>query len=104
MVFDVKMEGFCRKTRLVAGGHLTKALATITCASVVSHETVRIALMLAALNDLEVKADDMLNAYIIAPVAEKIWTELGPELGNDCGKTAIVVCALYGLKSAGAAF
>ncbi|KAL7501966.1 hypothetical protein ACHAXN_000097, partial [Cyclotella atomus] len=28
MVFDVKMEDFCRKARLVARGHMTKAPAT----------------------------------------------------------------------------
>jgi hypothetical protein len=60
--------------------------------------------MLAALNDLDVEADNVLNAYITAPVAEKIWTILSPEFGNDCGKTAIIVRTLYGLKSAGAAF
>jgi hypothetical protein len=56
MIFDVKMEDFKRKARLVTGGHKTKAPATITYASVVSGETVRIALMLAAFNDLQVKA------------------------------------------------
>ena len=44
MIFDVKMEDFCRKARLVAGGHQTEAPATITYASVVSCETVRLAL------------------------------------------------------------
>ena len=104
MVFDVKMEDFKRKARLVAGGHKTEAPATITYASVVSRETVRIALMLAALNDLQVKVGDVLNAYITAPVKERVWTILGPEFGSDAGKTAIIVRALYGLKSAGAAF
>jgi hypothetical protein len=33
-----------------------------------------------------------------------VWTVLGPEFGYDAGKSAIIVCALYGLKSAGAAF
>jgi len=37
-------------------------------------------------------------------VTEKIWCILGPEFGDDAGKKAIVVRALYGLKSAGAAF
>ena len=54
MVFDVKMEDFRCKTRLVAGGHMTKAQVTIMYASIVSRETVRIALMIATLNDLEV--------------------------------------------------
>ena len=44
MIFDIKMEDFRRKARLAAGGHMTKAPATITYASVVSRETMRIAL------------------------------------------------------------
>eukprot|EP00956_Cyclotella_meneghiniana_P018312 scaffold30420_cov55-Cyclotella_meneghiniana.AAC.1 len=104
MIFDVKMEDFCRKARLVAGGHMTKAPATLTYASVVSRETVRIALLLAALNDIDIWAADVMNAYITAPCREKIWTTLGREFGKDFGRKAIVVRALYGLKSSGAAF
>ena len=55
MIFDIKMEDFCCKARLVAGGHQTKAPTAITYASIISCETVRIALLMAALNDLEVK-------------------------------------------------
>ena len=104
MVFDVKMEDFRRKARLVAGGHMTEAPPNITYASVVSRETVRIALTLAALNDLEVKVGDVMNAYITAPCSKNIWKELGQEFGADAGKRAIVVRALYGLKSSGAVF
>jgi len=98
------MENLHRNYRLVAGGHMTDAPITTTFASVVSRETVRIALTLAGLNDLQVKVLDIENAYITAPCTEKIWTILGPELGSDAGKSAIVVHALYGLKSAGASF
>ncbi len=104
MIFDIKMENFRHKARLVAGGHMTKAPAIITYASVVSCETVCIALLMAALNDLNVKVGDVLNAYITAPIAEKVWAVLGPEFGIDAGKSAIIVCSLYGLKSTGAAF
>jgi hypothetical protein len=104
MIFDIKMEDFQCKARLVAGGHMTKAPATSTHASVVSCETVHIALLMAAMNDFSVKVGDVLNAYITAPITEKVWTVLGPEFGIDAGKSAIIVCALYGLKSAGAAF
>ena len=55
---------------------MTKAPATITYTSVVSCETVRIALLMAALNDLNVKVGDVLNAYITAPITEKVWTVL----------------------------
>ncbi len=83
---------------------MTKATATITYASVVSREIVRLALTFASLNDLKVKVGNVLNAYITTPVKEKVWTILGPEFGHDSGKSAVIVHALYGLKSAGAAF
>ena len=104
MVLDDKMEDFRCKARLVAGGHMAEATDAITYASVVSKETVRIVLMIAALNDLEVKSGNILNAYLLAPVTEKVWTNLGPEFGKDARKTAVIVRAFYGLKSAGAAF
>ena len=104
LVFDVKMEDFRRKARYVAGGHKTEAPATMTYASVVGRETVRIALTIAALNGLDVKTGDVENAYLTAPNKEKIWTTLGPEFGPDAGKRALVVRALYGLKSAGSSF
>ncbi len=84
----------------MAGGHLTQAPATITYACVVSRETVRLALTFASLNDIKVKVSDVLNAYVM----EKVWTIFGPEFGHDSGKSAVIVRALYGLKSADAAF
>ena len=45
MVFDIKMENFRGKARLVAGVHMTTAPAAITYASAVSRETVCIALI-----------------------------------------------------------
>ena len=102
MVYDVKMENFQCKAWLVAGGHMTDAPALITYASVVSRKSVRIALTLVALNGLQVKTADIKNAYLQAPVAEKIWCKLGSEFGSDMGKPAIIVRSLYGLKSAGA--
>jgi len=105
LIFDIKLgEGFRRKARLVAGGHMVDTPPHLTFASVVSRETVRIALTIAALHDLEVKVSDIQNAYLTAPCAEKIWTKLGPEFGADAGKRAIIVRALYGLGSSGMSF
>ena len=105
MIFDVKMEDFRRKARLVAGGHMTDPPAAATYASVVSRESVRLALTIAALNDLDILAADVKNAYLNAPIKERVYTVCGPEFGQEnMGKTAIIVRALYGLKSAGAAF
>ena len=104
MIFDLKIEDFRRKTRLVAGGHMTETPSVLTYSSVVSRESVRIALILAALNALQVKTSDIENAYLTAPAAEKVWCVLGPEFGPDAVKRAIITRSLYGLKSAGAAF
>jgi hypothetical protein len=41
---------------------------------------------------------------LTAPITEKIWTVVGPEVGDDAGKHALIVRASYGLKSAGVAF
>jgi hypothetical protein len=51
---------------------MTETPATLTYSSVVSRESVRIALTLTALNQLEVKTADIENAYLTAPVAKKI--------------------------------
>ena len=97
-------EIFRRKARLVAGGHTTDAPSSITYSSVVSRDSVRLALTIAALNGLDVLGCDIHNAYISAPCKEKIYTIAGREFGSDAGKTMIIVRALYGLKSSGAAF
>ena len=83
---------------------MTKALATTTYASVVSRAAVRTALMIAALNDLEVKLGNILNAYAQAPVTEKVWTMLGSEFSKQARSSSVIIRALYGLKFAGAAF
>ncbi len=54
---------------------MTIVPATNMHASVVTRETVSIALMLAALNLLEVMETDIMNAYITALCKEKIWTK-----------------------------
>jgi hypothetical protein len=78
IIFDVKMEDFRRKARCVAGGHTTDTPHAMTYASVVSRESVIIALTLAALNYVDVKMADIENAYLTAPITEKVWTVLGP--------------------------
>ena len=104
MISDVKMEDFRRRSSLVVGGHMAETPATITYVRIVNRETVRIALTLAALSGFPAKVADIQNSYIPAHVTEKIWKVLGPEFGEDYGRKAIVVHALYGLKSARDAF
>ena len=72
------MEDFIHQTWLVEGGHMTNSPETIMYASVVFKKTVGIVLMIVALNHLEVKSADILNAYVKTPVtvnhvASLIW-------------------------------
>ena len=104
MIFNVKMSGLVRKARLVAGGHTTDMPASVTYSSVVSRDRVRIAFLIAALNDLDIMSADIGNAYLNAPNKKKIWTVAGHEFGTDKGSVFIITWALYGLMSAGAAW
>jgi hypothetical protein len=97
-------ENFRRKARLVANGNETESPAALTYSSVVSRDSVRIALLVASLNDLQLLSCDIQNAYLTADCREKIYITAGPEFGSDAGSIMVIKKALYGLKSSGAAF
>ena len=65
---------------------------------------IRLFFLIAALNNLDVMAADIKNAYLTAPIKERYYVKLGPEFGADQGRFAKIVRALYGLPVAGAAF
>jgi hypothetical protein len=84
---------------------MTEAPSAIMYASVVSRESIRIGLLIAKLNDLEVFAADIQNAYLTISCKEKIYIILGEEFGpHRRGNNTIVLQVLYRLKSAGASF
>ncbi len=98
-------ENFRRKARFLAGGHTTEVPESITTDSLVmSRHSVRIALTITGLDGLKLMAGDIQNSYLTADCREKIWTIAGPEFGSETGMIFLVRKALYGLKSAGAAF
>ncbi len=104
VVWDVKMD-FTQKARYVAGGHHIDPPKSITYSSVISHESVQIALFLAALNDMDVCLTDIGNAYLTAPTMEKCYVVAGDEFGPELkGWLLKTIQALYGLKSTSATF
>ena len=103
MIFDVKMD-FTWKARFVARGDLTTATPNVTCSSVVSRDSVWLALLIAGLNDLDAMACDISNAYLNAPCGEKIWFQEGKDTGEDKGKALIVDHVLHCLHSSGASW
>jgi hypothetical protein len=104
-VWDVKMD-FTRKARWVLDGHLTPNPIGSTYAGVVSRESVRIAFTYAALNDVDICAADIRNAYLQAPSSQKDYYIIcAAEFGiENVGKVALIHRALYGGKSAGKDF
>ena len=76
----------------------------LTYSSVVSRDSVRTAPLAASLNELEVLACDIQNAYLTADCRETIYIIAGPEFGSEEGNIMVIRKALYGLKSSGAAF
>ena len=103
MIFDVKMD-LTRKARYVAGGHLTDPPSSMTYASVVSRDSVRIAFLIAALNDFDILSGDIQNAYLNAPTKEKVFFYAGDEWKSNKGRAVVIVRALYGLKSSALAW
>ena len=93
MIINAKMEDLCWKVGMVACGYITNTPSIMTYASMVSRDTVRIALMMAALHDLSVRTEDIMNAYIKAPCMETFYTVLCPEFGPDEGNLAVYVWA-----------
>ena len=105
LVFDVKLgENFRRKARYCADGHKTGVPASITYSMVVSRDSVRVLLLIAALNELDVLGADVLMPSSTAPNKEKCWMIAGPEFGTEEGKTFIIIQVLYGLKLASSSF
>ena len=103
MIFDVKFDGR-RKARFVAGGHLTTDPGEESYSGVVAPEAVRLGMMAAVNNSLEVVAADIGNAYLHAKTKEKLYTVLSDEYGALAGKTLVFHKSLYGLKTSGARF
>jgi hypothetical protein len=88
-VFDIKID-FTRKARFVAGGHTTSAPSLLTYSSVVSRDSVHLAFLIAALNNIDIMSCDLENANLNAPCRKKIWFEGGIECGKDRRKVCVV--------------
>ena len=103
-VFDVKHD-LRRKSRLVAGGHMTAPPKDSVYSGVVTLRSLRLCILLAELNGLKVEAADIGNAYLEAYTKEKVYIIAGPEFGSERhGCILIIIKALYGLRTSGARF
>ena len=95
---------FTRKDRFVAGGHMTKPPSSMNFSTIATRDSVRIAFLLAGLDELDVQAADIRNVYLNTPCGELIWVVAGPEFGRGEGYVMKVVRLWYGLKISGASW
>ena len=103
-VFDAKYDGR-KKSRLVAGGHKAPEVPENEIYSgVVSIETIRVAFVLAAMNNLDVCAADVSTAFLYGKTKEKVYVIAGEEFGEHKGKRMLIDKGLYGLASSAARF
>ena len=100
----VKAGSLKRKARLCADGSRLPEPAFNTYASVVSRESVRLAFLIAALNNLNILTADLEGAYLNAKPKERLYTKLGPEWGEREGLYAIIVRATYGISGSACAW
>jgi Reverse transcriptase (RNA-dependent DNA polymerase) len=100
MIYDAKHDGHL-KARLAAGGHLTDPNTESVYPGVVSLRGINLVIFLAKLNQLEIWAADVGNAYLEALTKEKVYIIGGPEFGDLAGHTLLIYKALYGLRSSG---
>jgi len=95
LIFDIKLDG-THKARLVADGSNTP-MSTDSYSSVIAPEHVRLALIVATLNNLQHEMIDLENAYLHAVTKEQAYTFLPFECGTLGGKLLIFHKALYGM-------
>ena len=83
---------------------MTETPTSLTYSSVVSRDSVKFGFLIATLNDLDIMACDISNAYLNAPCHKCIWLLAGTECRDCQGMVCKLVWALYGLKSSGTAW
>jgi Reverse transcriptase (RNA-dependent DNA polymerase) len=100
LIFDVNHDGR-QKARLVADGHLTDLPLESVYSGVVSLRGFRLVMFIGKLNEMDVWATDIGNAYLEAFTSEKVYIIAGPEFKQREGHILIIRKALYGLRSSG---
>ena len=102
MICAVKHDGR-HKARFMAGGDLTKEPEESVYSSVTSLQSLRIVILVAELNGLELAQAHVGSAYLEALTGEKIYFIAGVEFAwfGMAGHTLTLHKAVYGLRSSG---
>ena len=86
IIFDIKFgEDFLRKACFVTGCNMAKMPSSLTYSSVVLRHSIRISLLLAALNEVDLQSLDIQHAYLTADFQEVFGQELDKNLVPNKG-------------------
>ena len=99
-VIDVKYCGEF-KTGLVADGHLTKKSNETVYSGVISLRNLRLSMIIAELNDIQLWGADVGHAYLEELTKEKLYIVACPEVEEFHGHVLVMGKALYGTRSGG---
>ena len=83
----MKIGDLTRKARFCANGNETDPPKESTFSTVVSRDSVRLFFLLVALNDLDILFADTQNAYLSAPVKEKLLHHCRKRVWANDGRT-----------------
>jgi hypothetical protein len=103
IILDVKFD-LRRKARLVAGGNHTDPPKEEVYSGVVGLSAIRLGFLVAAMNQLDICAADIGNAFLYGHTKEKVYIRAGQEFGDAQGKPLIIDKGLYGLRSSSRVF
>ena len=95
---------FTQKARFMADGSMMEVPSEFTFASVMPWDSVWLALLYMALNNLDILSADVAAAYLNAPTGEKVYFQCSVEFGNLAGHYALLSKALYRLKTSATAW
>lgn len=79
--FEIKTD-FTQKSHFVAGGHMADPRTSLNYSSVVVCDSIHLAFLIAASNDLDLVAADIGNGYLNAYIKEKVHMECGLEFDH----------------------
>ena len=97
ITMDCEFDGRHR-ARLLCGGDKTPDVPPEEVHSgVVSMETIRMAFVLASMNNLQVCAADISTAFLCGKTGEKVCIKAGKEFGEHAGETLLVDKGICGL-------
>ena len=90
LIFDMKFD-LTRKARYVGGGHMTKVQTSMSYSTVVSRDTVKSMVLIAAIIGLDMKMCNIGNIYLNADTRERVWFIAGDEWNDRCVTKLIIL-------------